>query len=388
VSSSSRPPGTGSIQASNRPGEARCAFEGASSAACDRGQWIVVDRHVEIRFAPQHSIEAWQERAAADEHQPAIGDVGGQLRWCSFEQVLDCRDDLCERPFQGIADLVGVEPGPAKQSRLKVTTGDFAGACPLGARDGAAELELQLLRLLLTDQQLFLLLRGAHDRFVELVPADLDRVSDHEPAEGRDRDLARAAADVDDQRARRFRNRQAGADCRRERLVDQRRVRHTSAARRLLDRAPLDRRDPARHAHDHMRPEACATEHATDEVAQHLLRHLEVGNDAVTERPRCTNVRRGPSDHLPGLLADSLDRTGTLVDRDDGGFEQNDPVPASKHDGVGRSEVDRQMPRRLMTPESHPNHLPTKPSRRLAGEAWLGTTLRPRLYLSWHAATT
>src|SRR5690349_9787351 len=59
-----------------------------------------------------------------------------------------------------------------------------------------ADLELDLLGRLLTDQQLVLALDVIDDRLVHLVAAHAQRLRDDDPAERDHRDLGRAAADV------------------------------------------------------------------------------------------------------------------------------------------------------------------------------------------------
>ena len=183
-----------------------------------------------------------------------------------------------------LPDTLGVDARASQQPGAEIAAGDLGRGRRRAAGDRAADLDLELLGLLLADQQLLVLLDGAHDRVVEFVAADADRVRNDEAAERRDRDLARAAADVDDQRTDRLADRQAGADRGRERLVDQRRVRGAGGERCLLDGAPLDRSDPARHADHHVGARMRSAEDTTDEVAQHLLGRLEIGDHAVSKR--------------------------------------------------------------------------------------------------------
>ena len=70
----------------------------------------------------------------------------------------------------------------------------------------------------------------------------------------------------------------------RERLVDQRRVRGARGERRLLDSAPLHRRDPAWHADHHVGAQMLSAEDTADEMPQHLLGRLEIGDHPVSER--------------------------------------------------------------------------------------------------------
>ena len=55
--------------------------------------------------------------------------------------------------------------------------------------------------------------------------------------------------------------------------------------RRLLDGAPLDAGDARRNADDDARVGEAILVHLLDEVAEHLLGDVEVGDDPVLQRP-------------------------------------------------------------------------------------------------------
>ena len=57
-----------------------------------------------------------------------------------------------------------------------------------------------------------------------------------------------------------------------------------------------------------------------DEVAQHLLRHVEVGDDAVLQRPDGLNGARRAPEHPLGLDAHGVDLAGAGVDRHHAGL--------------------------------------------------------------------
>src|SRR5437762_2003104 len=124
-------------------------------------------------------------------------------------------------PLERASYLLLVKSRTAQQPGEEIAPGDLAGAHPPVTGERTANLDLQPLRLLLADQQLFMLLGCTDDRIVQLIAANLDRVSDDKAAQGRHRDLARAAANVEDQRANRVGHRQVGADRSRKGLIDQ-----------------------------------------------------------------------------------------------------------------------------------------------------------------------
>ena len=154
----------------------------------------------------------------------------------------------------------------------------------LGQPVARADLELDLLGRLLADEELVLLLDVVDDRVVHLVAADAERLRDDDAAERDHGDLGRAAADVDDHVPGRLADRQAGADRGRHRLLDQVGLARAGGERRVLDGALLDPVTPGGNADDHARVGKAMLVHLLDEVPQHLLGDVEVGDDAVLER--------------------------------------------------------------------------------------------------------
>jgi hypothetical protein len=90
-----------------------------------------------------------------------------------------------------------------------------------------------------------------------------------------------------------------------------------------------------------------------NEVAQHLLGHLEIGDHAVAKWPGCLDVGRCAADHLPGLCTDRLDLAAPRIDRNHRRLEQDDPFPTPEDDRIGGTQIDRQLPSRAAT--SHPH---------------------------------
>jgi hypothetical protein len=80
--------------------------------------------------------------------------------------------------------------------------------------------------------------------------------------------------------------------------------------------------------------------HLLDEVAQHLLRHVEVGDHAVLERANCRDRPGRATEHPLRLDADGVHLARPLVDCDDGGLREHDPTAAHVHERVRRAEVD------------------------------------------------
>jgi hypothetical protein len=76
-----------------------------------------------------------------------------------------------------------------------------------------------------------------------------------------------------------------------------------------------------------------------------LLRDLEIGDDAVAQRPDRLNVARRAAEHQLGFLADRQDVLAALDagDRDNRRLVQDDATTLHVDEGVGRPEVDRHV---------------------------------------------
>jgi hypothetical protein len=81
-----------------------------------------------------------------------------------------------------------------------------------------------------------------------------------------------------------------------------------------------------------------------DEVAEHPLRHVEVGDDAVLQRADRLDVRRGAADHPLGLGADGQNLLVLRVYRDHGRFVQDYSSAADVNERVRGAKVDSHVP--------------------------------------------
>ena len=109
---------------------------------------------------------------------------------------------------------------------------------------------------------------------------------------------------------------------------------------RLLHRPLLDAGDARRHADDHAGLGEAALVHPVDEVAEHLLADLEVGDDAVLQGPDGLDVAGRAADHALGLDADGQGPAVLHVDGDDRRLVEDDAAAAHVDERVGGAEVD------------------------------------------------
>jgi len=109
---------------------------------------------------------------------------------------------------------------------------------------------------------------------------------------------------------------------------------------RVDDGALFHLRDLAGHpdddarVHEHLPPVRLL-----DEVVQHPLGHLEVGDDAVLHGPDGDNVARRAAQHLLGFLADRFHFTGHLVDGDNRRLVDDDALALGVDQRVGRAQI-------------------------------------------------
>ena len=76
-----------------------------------------------------------------------------------------------------------------------------------------------------------------------------------------------------------------------------------------------------------------------DEVGQHPFGDLEVGDDAVLQRPDGNDVGWRASQHVLGLSAHGFHRARGFVDGHDGGFIDHNSLALGVNQGVGRAQV-------------------------------------------------
>ena len=80
-----------------------------------------------------------------------------------------------------------------------------------------------------------------------------------------------------------------------------------------------------------------------DEVGEHLLAGIEVGNDTVANRPDRTQSVRRPAKHSTRVLADRFYRAGRRVEGDEGRLTDDNPLALREDAGIGGTEVDGQI---------------------------------------------
>ena len=235
------------------------------------------------------------------QHDSALGNVGRKLGGRLFERRNDRGDDLGNSILQRFAHPVARHQDLTRKSGNRVPAFDL-GVGIASVRRHAAHLQLDPLGRGLPDREAMRSPQPCGRRVVEVVAPDPQRLRHDDPSERHHRDLARAAADVQDHVRPRFLDREPGSNGGRDRLLDQMDRTRPGGQTRLRQGTLFDVGDARWGAHHHPWAGMAAAVHALHEVTKHLLRHLEVGDHAVPQRPHGGDARRRPADHLLGLL--------------------------------------------------------------------------------------
>ncbi len=210
-------------------------------------------------------------------------------------------------------------------------------------REGGAGLDFDLLSRPLTDEHVVHLSRIAGDLLVHLVAGYADGGGDDDSAHGDHGDFGGATPDVDDHGASGLHDRQAGPDCGGHRLLYQVGGARASVEGGFVNRPLLHLRYAGRNAYGHPRPrqpEAGTVVNGADEVMQHLLRDVEVGDNSVPEGPHCHDIGGGAADHSLGLSTDGQDLLIDPIDGDHRRLVDDDAATLDHYQGVGSPQID------------------------------------------------
>jgi hypothetical protein len=210
--------------------------------------------------------------------------------------------------------------------------------------EGRADGHLDFLGTALAQEQRVFLFDVGDDRVVQLVARDANRLGGDDTAERDHGHLGRAAADVDDHVAGRLVHGQARADRGGHGFLDDVYAARAGLAGRLDHGTAFDAGDARGNADHHARTgEVAAAVHLENEVAQHSLGDLEVGDDAVLEGANGDDVAGRAPDHLLRLGPHREDASGGGVLGDHRRLVEHDAAASHVHQRVGRTEVDRHV---------------------------------------------
>ena len=98
--------------------------------------------------------------------------------------------------------------------------------------------------------------------------------------------------------------------------------------------------DSRRHSHHHPWSNQLAVVNLLDEVSQHRLSDLEIGNDPVLHWADGHDVAWCPAQHALRLVTHSQHGGHASLNRDNRGFTQHNAPVSNKNEGVGRAKID------------------------------------------------
>ena len=162
--------------------------------------------------------------------------------------------------------------------------------------------------------------------------------------------------DVDHHVAHRLVDVESGPDGRGHGLLDQMGGRRTGPPGRLLHRPALHGGDGRRHADEHPGPVQLGDPGPSEQQPDHPLGDVEVGDGPLPQGSDRHDVPGRPPDHLPRLVPDGQDLVGPGVEGDHRRLVQDDAHTLGVDQGVGRPEIDRQVPSHavIVGPVAHP----------------------------------
>src|SRR5215218_1650630 len=333
-------------------------LEEAPAADDHTRQRFLGNVHWHARLVPQPLVQTPKERTSACENHPAVHDVRGKFGRRAVEGIRDRRDDSLDGYAYCLPELLAGYHYGLGQPRHQVPA-PYLRRFLLLEPEGAAELYLELLRRLGAHRQLVLLLDVGGDGVVDVVTGYADRGFRNDAAKRDHGDLAGAAADIYYHGPLRLVDRQPRPYRRRQRLLDGVGLARPGRLCGLLDGPELDTRYARGHADYYPGPDQGSEKpslrlHLADEVGEHLLRDLEVGDHAVLEGPQGHNAAGRAAEHPLGRRPDGHDLIGLVVYGDDGGFREHDPVPLDEHQRVRRSQVYRNVPSEQSSKHTRP----------------------------------
>ena len=171
----------------------------------------------------------------------------------------------------------------------------------------------------------------------------------HDPRQRDDGHFASAAADIDDHGAGRFGNRKPRADRGSHGFFHQKGLACARRAARILDGALLHLGDSARDGDHHARPEVFGFDSAGrdlfDEILEHRLRDVKIGDHARFHRTDGDDVGRRAAQHPLGLHAHRKDMLGSFLNGDNRWLTQDNSLVLHVHERVRRSEIDTDIGR-------------------------------------------
>src|SRR5690606_788861 len=280
------------------------------------------------------------ESTAAGHYDSAIHDIRGELRRRDLQRTTHTVNDLLDRLLDCLTNLRGVHTNGFRNTRNQVAA-LYLHLALLANRERRSDLDLDLLSRGLTDEQVVVLAHELHDRDVQLIATRANRRVAHDTRERDHRDLRGTATDVNHHVAGRRVDRQPDSNGSSHRFGNHEHFLGSGSKRAVPHGALLHLGDAARHADDHARLhlEQVILDDERQEVAQHLLGHVEVGNNAVLHWPNRDHTLGRAAQHTLRLQPNALDLLGLAIHRDNGRLVEHDSLAFYIDESIGSAEI-------------------------------------------------
>ena len=111
--------------------------------------------------------------------------------------------------------------------------------------------------------------------------------------------------------------------------------------------------------------------HLVDEMLDHLLGDIDVGDHAIAQRPDRLDLVGGLAHHQLGVVTDRLDPLDAVdgLDGNDRRLVEDNSASADVHERVGGPKVDRHVVRHPFEPTIPEHSIPASPIACQAAEA-------------------
>ena len=286
----------------------------------------------------QQVAEPTQQCAAAGHGDTAVIQVTCQLRRAVIQGLADSAHDDIELILQRFANLFGAHGYGLGQ------TGSAVAALHLHLqlllqRVGRAYADFDFFRRAGAYQQVVGGQHVAGDGFVQSIAAALFGLAVHDAGQGNNGYFRGATADVNNHAANGFCHRKPHADSGGHGFLNELNPDGARFVSGFFDGMALHLGNAGRVSDEDTRPaETTALAGAFDKVAQHVVRHLEVGDNAFLERTDSHHAAGGTPHHALGFLAHGLHLV--TLHGNNGRLAQHNALVLNVDQGVGCAQVD------------------------------------------------
>eukprot|EP00043_Microstomoeca_roanoka_P023785 m.259418 g.259418 ORF g.259418 m.259418 type:complete len:316 (-) comp35303_c0_seq1:250-1197(-) len=269
----------------------RRIFKCTACAKCHTGQRLLRDGNRQARRPADHGIKVFQQSPATGKHHAKVYDISGQLWGCLLQRDLYTFHNLAHRLRKGLGHLKLVDFQLFRHAIHQVTSlDDHCVTNTVFRHQSRADLLLDTLSRGFTNEKVVIAANITDQRLVHLVSAHAHTGCEHNTRKRKHGYLGGTAAYINHHGALWLCHRQAGANCRGHRLINQIHLTGTSLFSRFLYGLALHRCGTTGYTHNNLRARKRAVVDLLDKMLDHLLGNMEIGNHTVPQRANGLNA--------------------------------------------------------------------------------------------------